>query len=65
MAKNQCDGCCAGWPLNEHGTHYPPGWKRGDGYPNAISCTKHLYTAEDNNDANVFPASSFGAVQGD
>jgi hypothetical protein len=37
--KNQCDGCNARRPLNEHGQH-----RMGDGgYPDLMTCQRELY----------------------
>ncbi len=37
---NQCDGCCAGWPIDKNGIHIPPNAKHWCEY---IVCTKNRY----------------------
>ena len=42
QAKNQCDGCRAGRPLDKNGNHV-----MGDGeYPDLMACQKSRYEAQ-------------------
>lgn len=39
--KNQCDGCAAGMPVDDHGNHY---FVRDGKTHLYMGCTKHLYS---------------------